>query len=184
MVKKLSEVEGYRLEPYALKNPKGGVTIGNGIDFSQQTADKFKRLGIPEKLIKKIEGLGYFGATGKEAERLIGITQGVHGITESEVAQISNAVTDDGIKQLKKKIPDWDSYTGGQKAVMASMFHQYGNAVFGYKAFEQFKNKDWDALRKNLESWKDSTPEYGEMIEGRRKRESRWLNESNTGTNK
>lgn len=184
MVKKIATEEGWELDPYEDPGKEGGINIGNAILFSQQSPEKFRKIGIRDSIIKKIETLGWFGVKGKEAAEILARTKDSHNVTESEVNEIANKVTDAGMNDLRKLIPDLDAaYTFGQQALVGSMYHQYGKKLFGYDAWKQFKNKDWPALVNNLITWSEKKGDTEESIrvaksiEGRRARESKWIDE-------
>lgn len=174
----LQDYEGYENKLYSLPNDGSGPTLGNGVDFGAQTADKFRRLKIPESTIAKAEGAGLFGLKGPAArakvKELEASGKHITMFSAGEIAHMSNMVTLDGAASVIKDIgmADWNTRTTNEQTMFLSFVHQYGDTngknTNGYK---QLKNRRYNELRANMQNWGDQTkdrdPNTGQMVVGK-----------------
>ena len=169
----LENVEGNTATAYIPKQDgkilgQSGVTIGTGIDLGQQSAAKFKKIGIDPATIELLEP--YFGKKKEKAEEALaeaGLTMSSDMLSNLNMKIRSSYLADTKKWYNKNNTSDndWSDLTDAQQTVITSVNFQYG---VGLEATPNFKKQvlsnDWKAAIGNLR-------DFGDDYESRRHKE-------------
>lgn len=154
---------------------ESGVTIGTGVDLGQQSEEKFRKLGIPEDIIKKLSP--YFKKKKDKAVKALE-EYGAVTLTDDEVFAIDKAIKQDTLKETKRWYnktntvgQDWSDLNDRQQTAILSVRYNHGPKG-APNFYRQVTSGDWSAAIENLRNfYKDKDNELWE----RRVKEAQFL---------
>ena len=167
-----SDNEGFRDDTYVPfdndgTDQKSGVTIGAGYDLGYKTEKDLINDGFSKEDVAQLKR--FLGKTGKAAKDEL--DKGREYVEEETLHRIGEEHTAKSLKRLEQLIPNWENLSIGMKKIALSSFTQYGESTFKKQnLFKQLTANDVNAVRSNVDDWKDKTPKYGENINKRYKR--------------
>ena len=142
-----------------------GVTIGTGVDLGSKDKNYFRYLDDAD-LVAKLEP--YFGK--KKDAAISALNKTPLTLTADEVKKLDNYVKKLEFRTLKNKWNSssdikWEDLSSGKATAVASVYYQYGPAMFKHNFWKQTTTGLWDAAYNNLMN-------YGDKYSSRRKREA------------
>jgi GH24 family phage-related lysozyme (muramidase) len=159
----LGAKEGFELDAYIPKDKKGnpidnsGVTIGTGVDLGGKNEKYFE--GLDPSILSKLKP--HLGKKRKDAQK--SLEENPFSLTKDEAITLDTFVKAKEFDVLRKRWNkdskiDWDDLPSNQATVVASVYYQHGNQMFGYNFWKQTTSGDWNAAHNNLMTWGGSTP--------------------------
>ena len=144
---------------------KSGVTIGTGVDLGSKDKAYFRYLKDPD-LVAKLEP--YFGK--KKDAAVTALKDNPLTLSKDEVAKLDAYVKKLEFRTLKNKwntdsSVKWEELPSGKATAVASVYYQYGPAVFNHNFWTQTTGGQWQQAYDNLMN-------YGDKYSSRRKREA------------
>jgi len=142
-----------------------GVTIGTGVDLGSKDKNYFRYLDDPD-LVAKLEP--YFGK--KKAAAVSALEKTPLTLTAEEVKKLDTYVKRIEFRTLKNKWNKdsdvkWEDLPKGKATAIASVYYQYGQAMFKHNFWRQTTEGLWQEAYDNLMN-------YGDKYPSRRKREA------------
>lgn len=142
-----------------------GVTIGTGVDLGSKDKNYFRYLDDAD-LVAKLEP--YFGK--KKDAAISALNKTPLTLTAEEVKKLDTYVKKLEFRTLKNKWNSssdvkWEDLPSGKATAVASVYYQYGPAMFKHNFWTQTTTGLWDAAYNNLMN-------YGDKYPSRRKREA------------
>jgi GH24 family phage-related lysozyme (muramidase) len=142
-----------------------GVTIGTGVDLGSKDKNYFRYLDDAD-LVAKLEP--YFGKKKDAAVNTLKETPLT--LTAEEVKKLDAYVKKMEFRTLKNKWNQnssvkWEDLPSGKATAVASVYYQYGPAMFKHNFWKQTTGGQWQQAYSNLMS-------YGDKYSSRRKREA------------
>jgi len=144
---------------------KSGVTIGTGVDLGSKDKAYFRYLKDPD-LVAKLEP--YFGK--KKDAAVTALKDNPLTLSKDEVAKLDAYVKKLEFRTLKNRwntdsSVKWEELPSGKATAVASVYYQYGPAVFNHNFWTQTTGGQWQQAYDNLMN-------YGDKYSSRRKREA------------
>jgi len=151
-----SESEGYTLN--ITKYPNAGVTIANGLDLGQQDEDSLRRMGLTDDLIELFTP--YLGLQGADAKAFL--EENPLSISPEQKSFVEDKLNEYDYKRFStfwnssETYAPWENLKPEQKAVLLSVFRQYGNLPGRTPNFWEYSSTgDWDGVLRELRDFKD-----------------------------
>lgn len=176
----LQKVEGKENTTYVpMSNGKviqnSGVTVGTGVDLGQQSASRFRKLGVPEEIINKLSP--FFGKHKENAVKALE-KNGKVTLSDEEVFAIDEALKKETLRETKRWYnktntmdQDWSDLNDRQQTVILSVRYNHG-PTGAPNFYRQVSSGDWSAAIDNLRNFYSSKDN---QLWSRRVKEAQYL---------